>query len=221
MKRIYIKNINQKELKIDEDNLKYLTKTLRFKGEEEIKVFDGEKEYAAYYENKKIIIKNEIKEKEKAFLKIAIAEIQKERLEWIIEKGTELGVKDFFILKTKRTQKQYKIERMNNIIISACQQSGRISVPTMQQINLLDFLKKENKKEWCYCSLKESAKQIEQSINGAIIGPEGGWTEEEEKTLNTNYQAISLNANTLRSETAAITALNFILYAKSTIYLNL
>lgn len=211
MKRLFIQNLEIGKQKLDSPTLRYLTKTLRFKGEEEIKVFDGENEALATFQPPNAIdIKKIIATQKDIPLKLAIAEIQKERLEWAIEKACELGTTEIIILKTARTQKFYNFERLEKIAIAASQQCKRISIAKIHSNNLIDFLKITKKEEWIYGSLKTSNHIMKSKTVGAIIGPEGGWSEEEENALTKKSTPFYLNKNILRTETAAIVSLSLI-----------
>lgn len=215
MKRIYVTKVEIGIHPLTSENLNYLTKSLRFKGGESLLVFDGEYEACAVFERKSIKILNLLKKKEETSLKLAIAEIQRERLEWAVEKSTELGVTNIVLLNTRYTQKTYKIDRLKKISISACRQCGRIGLPLIEQNSFEDFIVKAVPSEWIFASLNSNNSKINRSIVGAIIGPEGGWSNEEEIILQHRFDSLWLNNNVLRTETAAITSLNYILHKNS------
>ncbi len=145
---------------------------------------------------------------------LAQAMPQKAHLEWILEKGTELGVTEFWLfpgmLSEKKELKSAQEERMQKILISAMKQCGRLDRPT---IHIKPALA-----EWSSCkerilygsidpkappllSLKPSSPCI------FCVGPEKGFHKEELLHLKRlGSEAVSLNRNILRVETAAITA---------------
>lgn len=145
---------------------------------------------------------------------LAQAMPQKAHLEWIIEKGTELGVTQFWlfpgILSEKKELKPAQEERLHKILISAMKQCGRVDLPTIEH--------KPPLSEWSPCtgallygatdpkaprllSLRPSSPCI------FCIGPEKGFHPEELFHLTRlKAEAVSLNSNILRVETAAITA---------------
>lgn len=207
MKRVYIQKIEGKKHFLSAENQRYLKKTLRFKGGEELLVFDGEQEVRGVFYNDYIELGKVVRIKENAILRLGIAEIQKERLEWLVEKATELGVSEITVLKTERSQKFYSFERLARIAVEASKQCLRVSIPEIKQAKLSDFIAKIDQKEWVFASLKTQNKQFFEEINGVLIGPEGGWTEEEELLLSSRLTSVLLNGNVLRSETAAIVAL--------------
>lgn len=210
MKRIFIPNLETNIIKLDSDNIHYLTKTLRLKSPTEILVFNGEKEYLAIFDptNNNITLQHFIRDKEKLTLKLAVGEIKKERLEWLVEKATELGAIEITILKTERSQNhKNNITRLKKISISACQQCYRVSIPTIEYSHLDTFLHKIDPTEWSFASLNASFSI--KPKNGIIIGPEGGWsTEEEESLISHKIAGIKLHQLTLRTETAAIAGLS-------------
>lgn len=213
IKRLYIENI-QNQIILDKPTISYLKKTLRFKGNENILIFDGKQEFKAVFcQDNSIVIQEKIREKENLFLKLAISEIKKEKIEWIIEKSVEIGVKEINILQTQRSKKNYNEKRLQKIAIEACRQSNRISIPNIFYKTLNDFIESSYQNEWCFCSLKNNKNtKIIKNFKGTIIGPEGGWTKEEEKLLSEKFESIYLNKLTLKSETAALASLSLINY---------
>lgn len=211
MKRIFVQDINQQ---LDSNNIHYLKKTLRIKEITEILIFDGEKEYLTIFNpyDNTIKTQNITRIKENLFLKLAIAEIKKERLEWLVEKATELGAQSIFILKTDKSQKYpNNLNRLIKIAIEACKQCNRISIPKIEYISLKNLIEKINPNEWIAASLNSTVNKISKKT-GVLIGPEGGWSKEEELIFkNQNIQYINLGNLILRSETAAISSLTHLI----------
>lgn len=141
-----------------------------------------------------------------------------EKWEWILQKGTELGVQQFIPLITERTQRQQlpKPERMQKILIEAAEQSGRSFIPHITKPTSLELITISND---CYFgSLLSNIPLIDQLHSPkhipaitVIIGPEGGFTGQEENLLlKKGAQSYSLAATVLRLETAAIATLGII-----------
>lgn len=212
MRRIYIKNINSETIKLDKENLNYIKKVLRLKNSQELLIFNGKEEFQGIFENDTVKIiattKEEIQENP---LKLAIGIIKQPRLEWLIEKATEIGVTEIFLLKTERTQNTLKnLNRIEKIAIEASKQSNRVTIPEIKEaINLKDFAKHIESETWAFGGFEGSLK-LKKTINGLIIGPEGGFTKEEIEILEKKTQSIKLNNNILRAETAAIYGLSLI-----------
>jgi 16S rRNA (uracil1498-N3)-methyltransferase len=142
---------------------------------------------------------------------IAIAPTKNmERLEWFVEKATEIGITEISLIKCQNSERRdVKIERLEKILISAVKQSGRYFVPTLHPIEKwTDFLQKNPNGLIAHCREGEKMKIDTSSQNKVIvIGPEGDFTLEEiELALTTGYVPITLGQNRLRTETAALVA---------------
>lgn len=165
-----------------------------------------------------------------------LAILKKENFELAIEKAVEIGINEIIPIITTRTVKTgLNIDRLNKIIREASEQSGRLYLPKLSPIMkfedaILDGSKNEEKKFFTLLvspqsitingvktdgvdivDIKEGARGSEASArkNSAsiFIGPEGGFTEEENNfAKENNYEIESLGENTLRAETAAIVA---------------
>ena len=140
--------------------------------------------------------------------------IKKDNFEWVLEKGTELGVTHFVPIISERSEKKdFNITRGKKIITEAAEQSGRAIVPTLHEVmKLSDVAKKsqlpsfafhpETERRFDY--LKEK-RVLSGEKAGLYIGPEGGFTEREIELFNeTNIEVVALGAQILRAETAAV-----------------
>ena len=139
--------------------------------------------------------------------------LKRENNEYIIQKCTELGVSNFIPILSERTiKKEFNHERGKKIIVEASEQCGRGNVPDLREpIHLqkaIDDYKDKIMLLFCHQGgnklpeLDSDVKKI-----GIIIGPEGGWSEDEQKMFG-QYQldSMDLGGFTLRAETAAIVA---------------
>ncbi len=153
--------------------------------------------------------------------------IKKDNFEWIIEKTTELGISHIVPVISARTEKkELNIERAHKIIKEASEQSGRGIMPLLhdtrnledaiahaqeQNINLIAFhldgdafnldhvLHNQSKLE------KSLGISSEHKKSGILIGPEGGWSDNEILLFKTkNIPIYSMGKQVLRTETAAI-----------------
>lgn len=252
MKRIFIPEIKLGEYILDKENENYLKNVLRFKENDEFLAFDGQKEALATYHGKYIAIKEITRtavningqylepSSKLAILKLAIGQIKQPALEWLVEKATEIGVNEIFLLETKFTQnKNCNIKRLEKIAIAACKQSNRITIPKIYAPKKLDqFIKEHENETWAFGNLSknESSKNqpnitnknnIHEKSNGTIIGivigPEGGFEENESEKLFQHFIPLCLSQNILRAETAALVGLIYILelyYPQNHIYNN-
>ena len=140
-----------------------------------------------------------------------------ERFEWFVEKATELGVDSIVPLIGERSERKvYKPERARRIALSAAKQSLKASVPEIREpMTVRDFLREPRTgcKLIAYCFEGEMPRQsIRDAIQGAtevtvLIGPEGDFSPEEaQEALKQGYVPIHLGPSRLRTETAAVTA---------------
>jgi len=149
------------------------------------------------------------------YLHIAISPTKNpDRMEWLVEKGTELGVDEFSFVICKRTEKTgVRADRFKKIAESAVKQSVQGIIPKVNGgISFKDFIAQEkNSKErkfmaHCLHTKKAEFKDIltEKRVL-VMIGPEGDFTEEEIALAGMNgFEALSLGESRLRTETAGL-----------------
>lgn len=150
---------------------------------------------------------------------VGISLVTASKLDTIIRHITELGVTEIIPFQAERSQLkchhvQKRKRRLNEIAKSASQQSGRIKIPSVSDAVLLDELLERNDYTLKLVSWeKEASKYIrdiykeQQKADNVIvlIGPEGGFTEEEiQKSVEKGFKPFSLGPRILRCETAAI-----------------
>lgn len=206
MRRIFIKQISQ-EMQLDKKNKHYLKNVLRLACGTEIVVFDGTKEGIARIQDDKLILLQVTKtaqQKERA--KLAVAQIQQQRMEWLVEKATEIGVDDIYILQTERTQKSIRLDRFEKIMQEAARQCMRITVPKVYEPIRFDNFVNNVQEVWYFGHIDGVNNDVGQ-VKNIMIGPEGGWTKEELYILQKKCIPLKLSENVLRSETAAIIGL--------------
>jgi 16S rRNA (uracil1498-N3)-methyltransferase len=147
-------------------------------------------------------------------LEIAIAPTKNaERVEWLAEKATEMGVSSFTFLKTRYSErKTLNLDRIRKILIAAMKQSEKAVLPELQEMTgfapyvALPF---DGQKFIPHCRSGEKpflscAYHKGENVR-ILIGPEGDFDEEEiALALAQGYQAVSLGDTRLRTETAAL-----------------
>lgn len=139
--------------------------------------------------------------------------IKKDNFDLVVQKATEVGVRQIIPLVSKRTIKQdVKIDRLRQIAKEAAEQSGRGVMPIihepMKWSTAIDHAK-DNLVNLFFHTM-EKGDGIPQGFKkkiGVWIGPEGGWDiEEVEEAKKANFLLAELGPLTLRAETAAIIA---------------
>lgn len=210
----------------------YLSKVLRMQAGRELILFNGEGgEYGAEISavNKKhvdVAIKEFSAENRQSHLQLelAIGVSRGERMDWVLQKATELGATKITPLLTERTEVKLggeradkKMEHWQQIIISACEQCQR---------NLLPELSEPKKySEWlaqCDAELKfvlhhRDSKGLPQDKTtqsvALLIGPEGGLDDDEiAQALTQNFSPLTLGPRVLRTETAPVAAISLVQY---------
>ncbi len=173
------------------------------------------------------VVKTEIPTYDKRNYRIHIAMAPTKnnaRTEWFAEKATEMGISEISLFKSRYSERtNIKTERLEKVVISAVKQSFKAFVPVVN--DLKDFKQivdeaKESKKFIATCSgddrlkLKEAYSPNEDVI--ILIGPEGDFSEQEVSyALSKGFLPLSLGEARLRTETAALYALQGIHFINS------
>ena len=149
-------------------------------------------------------------------------------LEFILQKGTELGVSRFVLFPGRYTQglrhqpkQEDSIQRWHRICKEACKQSGRLLFPKVSAYLSLDdaFVKNPLQGEgWMLCTEDQKIQgfpehRLQRLHLKLLIGPEGGWHQDE--ILNAEqreWKPVGLGPRIMRSETAAVSALSILQY---------
>mmetsp|Transcript_1927 Transcript_1927/g.3047 ORF Transcript_1927/g.3047 Transcript_1927/m.3047 type:complete len:342 (+) Transcript_1927:104-1129(+) len=145
----------------------------------------------------------------------------KSRMQFLVEKATELGVEEIYPVVMQRTEvSKINMNKLTRYTVEASEQCERLSLPVVQPISSLeDLLQKWPESQPLFCCLERgNSKGIledlksRENLSGAgyIIGPEGGFTAQEQDLLSEHHQCsfVSLGPLILRAETAAIAALS-------------
>ena len=245
MPKFFIKTENQKEneeIWITGSDVNHIKNVLRKKIDDKINICnsDTQKNYECVIKNieeNKIVCKilDEVKSLAESNLNITIFQglPKSDKMELIIQKATELGVKTIVPVITKRTviklkdkDKQNKVDRWRKIAEVAAKQSGRDIIPTIENIiNIADikfdefdkiFVLYENEEK---ISIKDEIEQLKndnkEELNiGIVIGPEGGFAESEieQLRLNQNVSVVTLGKRILRTETVALVVSGILMY---------
>ena len=234
--RLYFPDKIQSDLSshLTNEQTHYVKDVMRLKIGDKLSIFNTLGEWNAAIESyekngAKIKIMEKVRDKDnEKNIWLAFSPIKQNSLNFLIQKGTELGVQKFIPILSDRTiVREVNIERIKKIIVEASEQSNRISVP---EINKPDSLKiflsifpKNGRLIFCDInSNQNNLKNIfEKKVDGPmciLIGPEGDFSENERKMIIDHNQtySISLAKNILKAETAALSAITIVNH-----YLNL
>ena len=222
-------------LELSAGNNHHATRVLRLKNGDTITLFNGNGgEFSAHIVNINkssttalIDAYHDIERESPLHIELAQAICVNEKMDWIIQKAVELGVTCIQPVTTTRTivhlsgeRSQRRLQHWQKIIISACEQCGRNHLPqALPLVSLEAWLSKKKAMRpsgelWFMLSTtaKESLRDVPKPPALAnlslVIGPEGGFTQEEEMAiLHTDFIPLRLGKRILRTESAAIASI--------------
>ena len=221
----FTSDIEEDLVTLSEEESRHCIKVLRLNAGEEVMLIDGTgglyhakiQEANAKKCSLKIISSQKEFGKRKAWLHIGVAPTKNsDRLDWFIEKATELGIDEITPFTSQNSERiLIKEERIKRVMITAAKQSVKAYLPVLNPItSFSDLLKIDFKgqKFIAHCSDKFDKKHIleccqkgENSL--VLIGPEGDFTEKEiQDALDKGFVSVSLSQSRLRTETAALMA---------------
>ncbi len=230
MQRYFAKLINNKVI-LDDGDVHHLLHVMRNKSGDEIEAVIGGKLYNCIIEetsplsikiNYEIPSNNELPVDVTLFFALA----KGDKIDLVVQKATEIGASKIVLIKTERCvvkfeekNIEHKLERFTKIAKEASEQCHRLIVPEV--VGVIDIKNipaclLADTNLLAYEKVAGETKDILSLVNNKsvsiMIGPEGGFSEEEVKTLKDKYgfQLVSLGKRILRTETAAIYALSVI-----------
>ena len=213
--------------KLDKSQSHYVSKVMRIKENEVLSLFNnsGEWEAKILKISKSFVdfkITKQLRKKENSKeIWLAFSPIKSNYFNFMIQKSTELGITKFIPIIFDRTiVRKINKERLKKVVIESAEQSNRIKVPTIDDTqNLKDFLDKCDV-DLIFTDLnsnnnKVDLKKLTSKPTCIVVGPEGDFSESEREEILSykGVQAIKINENILRSETAVICAISIINYA--------
>lgn len=142
-----------------------------------------------------------------------------DRVEWTLEKATEIGVDEFSLLNCAFSERRnVKLERLDKIVVAAVKQSRKAWKPLLNDLQSFEHFMKQPRKgvkyiAHCYAEIdkKDLYNELTQ-LNcdeevTILIGPEGDFSIEEVRlAMSQGYVSVSLGQSRLRTETAALAA---------------
>jgi len=227
-RRFFVDQIRNSQARIEGDDARHLTRVLRVEPGQRYEISDNAHVYLAEVEtaHKGLVIFQTIEKlpppPEQARLILCAALFKFDHFEWMIEKATELGVSEIVPVETTRSERgleraaHKRVERWRRIALEASQQSRRAFLPEVQEpVSFDELLTHEASYKYALdeepggaplASAFPSTRRPSDSI-ALLLGPEGGWTEEERAKFPPHWTRVSLGPLILRAETAAIAAL--------------
>jgi 16S rRNA (uracil1498-N3)-methyltransferase len=224
-------------LRIEGDEVRHIRRVLRLKAGDEIAVFNGS---AKEYEGKiveegpssvVIMIQNILSSKRESPLEITLAQslLKGEKMDYLIQKATELGVKEiipFFssrsvpLLEKSRRLRRY--HRWGKIAIEASKQCGRGVIPKIEPLqDYYEMLQNISQDFLRLILWEKEGTRLKEALEGSkekvkiffIVGPEGGLSQKEvEDAKEKGFIPVTLGKRILRSETASLCLLSILQY---------
>ncbi len=214
------------KLKLEKADQHYLKIVLRLIKDDKVKLFNGfNGEWEAKIDDHKTTTLKCIKkikdQKNEDGPSLCFSLIKNTSLRWMIEKATELGVNKFYpIISERSNNKHFNEKKALAHIKEACEVSERLTIPVLEKVNTLErilektmknsdtliFCNETRKDQFLHCYLSNNKKK---NIS-LLIGPEGGFSSLEEKTIKSykHVVPVKLFNRLIKAETAAIMALS-------------
>jgi 16S rRNA (uracil1498-N3)-methyltransferase len=219
---------NTKQITFDKIESKHMVRVLRKKENDVLKITNGKgflfEARITFASDKKcmadIVSATAIAKPWNYNLHIAIAPTKNnDRIEWFLEKATEIGIDEITpIICSNSERRIVKLDRFEKIIQSAMKQSLKFTLPKLNApLKFDDFLAQKFEGTLCIAHCDEDKKTALQTLVKPtetitiMIGPEGDFSSEEiQKALAKNAKPVSLGESRLRTETAALVAVNIV-----------
>lgn len=235
-RRFFVEEVRNGHAEISGDDARHLTRVLRVEPGERYEISDNRNVFLAEIETarKERVIFRTLEKlappAPEARMVLCAALIKFDRFEWMIEKATELGVARIVPVEAARSEHgleraaHKRVERWRRIALEASQQSRRAHLPEIDEpVGLHEALAITAIRRYVFdedtaAPPLPSVLPRERTVSDEIamlIGPEGGWTDEERAAFareegDQRWTAVSLGPTILRAETAAIAALTFV-----------
>ncbi len=222
------------EIVLSPDQAHYVRNVMRLKVHDMVHVFNGtEGEWQAkVIETSKKSVQLDVIQKlhdqsDEQLPELSLVFAPVKQVESLLRQATELGVKAFMPIQTTFTTAFVKEERFKTIILNAAEQCERLSVPQLASLQNLPKLLEEwdESVTLIYCDETRVEENILQAAQLAdlsqkyaiLIGPEGGFSEEELQVLKSKpyVKPVSLGATILKADTAATAAIAAWMFALS------
>jgi len=226
LKRLFFDDLlsANKSVSLPKDQVHYLANVLRMKEGDEVRLFNGAD--GEWLGNLKTLSKRQAEVVLQEQLRkpmpmpdvtLAFAPVKRHRTAFIFEKATELGVARFEPILTARTQfPKLNLDKARTQIIEAAEQTERLDIPELSKPEkLVDWLETQAGRHIIFADEAGSASPALDAMEKLpapvtiLIGPEGGFTEEERAALrgDKNVTPVSLGPRILRADTAALSLL--------------
>lgn len=231
MQRYFVKDKQNNQFIFYDQDVHHIKTVMRYKVGDNIEIVYNSKIYICKITSidplNTMVVEEKLENNEMSIdLTVAVALVNEQKFDLILQKLTELGVSKIIPIKTERSiikidakKEIKKQQRWQTICKEASEQTHRNKIPVVENVMTLKELAKEKHELKLICSLQKESKSINEyltkDINNILftIGPEGGFSTNEEKYLLENsFMPITLGKRVLRVETAAIYVASIINY---------
>lgn len=233
MQRYFVKEKIDDCFLIDNSDSYHIIKVMRMKEKDKIEVVYEGCEYLCEIVSRDLPIKCKIiaflNNNKQLIPRVFIAQslVKEQKMDYILQKSTELGVDTIIPLNSERSvikitdKENKKVARWQKVVKEASEQSKRCTIPKVENIENLSDLVNRSFDYKFICSVNEKAKTIKSVLSNVnisdtilfVVGPEGGLSKREEDFLLANgFTAISFGSNVLRTETASLFVLSAVNY---------
>lgn len=218
-------------IQLDQNAAHHLGNVLRSKIGDPVIIFNGKEEYQAeisHLDKKtvRVLLKQKILREVESPLNLYLAQgiSRGEKMDFTIQKAVELGVKGIFPIITERCnvklaedRLQKRMEHWRGVIISACEQSGRVRIPTLTAPQKLSAFITNLHYDFKFILAPTADRKLKQmqipphSSVLVLIGPEGGLSNVEiEIATQAGCLPLKMGERILRTETAGLVALSIL-----------
>jgi 16S rRNA (uracil1498-N3)-methyltransferase len=231
-RRFFVDEVRSGKAEITGDDARHLTRVLRVEAGQRYEISDNQRVYLAEIETarKEHVVFRTIEKLDApqppAHVILCAALIKFDHFEWMIEKATELGVSEIVPVEAIRSERgleraaHKRLERWRRIALESSQQSRRAFLPAIAEpLPLHKAVAIEAVERFAFDENPGGTPLVSalppQPATGSrvavLIGPEGGWTDEERTAfVDAGWTRVSLGPTILRAETAALAALAII-----------
>ncbi len=213
---------------LDDQAFAHLIRVLRMNDGDPVRLFNGDgHEYAGQLcdvqkKSASVLVGDILRTEAATGLSLHLGQVvsKGDRMDFTIQKATELGISDITPLWSERCEVRLKGERLDKkmehwqkVAISACEQSGRNRIPTIHQPQYFADWAKDNNADirlLLHPHRQKPLRDYPQPASVALlVGPEGGFSEQEvEMAMGSGFAGLTLGPRILRTETAALAALS-------------
>ena len=226
--------VDNKHLELDDSDKRHIINVMRMNAGERFQIVYSNVLYTCKITEitkkdvKYDIVSEEVLEVNKDYkVVIACSIIKEQKMDFLLQKATELGVDEIVPFISSRTvvkvdsKKDNKISRWTKIVKEASEQSHRSSMPKIRDITSISDILNVDADIKIFCNTNEMSKNIKKVLQDSkksgtifiVVGPEGGFSDSEVSFLTQNgFISTTLGENILRAETVPLYILSVINY---------